>query len=88
MITITTERLILRPQTIMDFDVWYLMYADPKIFHVTSSPGSVTVFMMSVYIKERSASSSSVYGKSNPLFPFFQILITGSFVSRFYTLIP
>ncbi|SUW64283.1 Uncharacterised protein [Buttiauxella agrestis] len=39
MITIATERLILRPQTIMDFDLWYLMYADPKIFHVTNSPG-------------------------------------------------
>ncbi|OAT32737.1 GNAT family acetyltransferase [Buttiauxella brennerae ATCC 51605] len=39
MITIETERLILRPQTITDFDVWYPMYADPQIFHVTNSPG-------------------------------------------------
>lgn len=39
MTIIETERLILRPQTIADFDVWLPMYADPEIFHVTNSPG-------------------------------------------------
>lgn len=36
---IVTERLILRPQTLTDFDVWFPMYADPQIFHLTQSPG-------------------------------------------------
>lgn len=36
---IVTERFILRPQTITDFAVWYPMYADPEIFHLTNSPG-------------------------------------------------
>ncbi|ATF49404.1 GNAT family N-acetyltransferase [Citrobacter freundii] len=37
--SITTDRLILRPQTINDFDVWYPLYADPHIFHLANAPG-------------------------------------------------
>jgi RimJ/RimL family protein N-acetyltransferase len=39
MTNIETERLILRPQAIADFDVWFPMYADPQIFQITNSPG-------------------------------------------------
>ncbi|EAU4643184.1 N-acetyltransferase [Salmonella enterica] len=39
MLTITTERLILRPQTIADFAIWYPMYADPEIFRLDNAPG-------------------------------------------------
>lgn len=39
MSAIVTERFILRPQTITDYDVWYPMYSDPKIFHLVNAPG-------------------------------------------------
>lgn len=39
MCAIITDRLILRPQTISDYDVWYPMYADPKIFELINAPG-------------------------------------------------
>ncbi|RJT18141.1 GNAT family N-acetyltransferase [Buttiauxella izardii] len=39
MTTIVTDRLILRPQTMADFEVWFPMYADPQIFHVINAPG-------------------------------------------------
>lgn len=38
-LSIITDRLILRPQTINDFDVWYPMYGDPLIFHLVNAPG-------------------------------------------------
>ncbi|MDM3049609.1 GNAT family N-acetyltransferase [Citrobacter sp. CK183] len=39
MSAIVTERFILRPQAITDYDVWYPMYSDPKIFHLVNAPG-------------------------------------------------
>lgn len=36
---IVTDRLVLRPQTIDHFDVWYPMYADPQIFQLENAPG-------------------------------------------------
>lgn len=39
MCTIFTDRLILRPQTITDYGIWYPMYADPKIFELIDVPG-------------------------------------------------
>lgn len=39
MSAIVTERFILRPQVITDYDVWYPMYSDPKIFHLVNAPG-------------------------------------------------
>ncbi|MCS2165242.1 GNAT family N-acetyltransferase [Scandinavium manionii] len=33
MYTIVTDRLILRPQAITDYDVWYPMYSDPKVMN-------------------------------------------------------
>ncbi len=38
-LSLITDRLILRPQTIDDFAVWYPMYADPTIFHLSGTPG-------------------------------------------------
>lgn len=39
MSTIITDRLILRPQKITDYDIWYPMYSDPKIFELINAPG-------------------------------------------------
>lgn len=35
--SIITDRLILRPQAITDYQVWYPMYSDPQIFHLVNS---------------------------------------------------
>lgn len=37
MSAIVTERFILRPQAITDYDVWYPMYSDSKIFHLVNA---------------------------------------------------
>lgn len=39
MYTIVTDRLILHPQTIKDYDIWYPMYSDPLIFELINAPG-------------------------------------------------
>ncbi len=38
-LSIMTDRLILRPQTLADYDVWFSVYSDPEIFKVVNAPG-------------------------------------------------